>query len=109
MKVLKFAPNLVSLILSGEKTTTWRLYDDKDITKGDQFIFVNKETGKEFAEAVIISVSTKPLTDLNDEDREGHEKFKNTEEMYSNYKRYYGDKVQIDTEVKVVKFRLTKK
>jgi len=44
MKTLKFANNLVSLILSGEKTATWRLFDDKDLTKGDKVLFLDQET-----------------------------------------------------------------
>jgi len=31
MKKLKFEPNLVPKILSGEKTSIWRLFDDKDL------------------------------------------------------------------------------
>jgi hypothetical protein len=35
MKTLKFRDYLVPLILSGSKTATWRLFDDKDLAKGD--------------------------------------------------------------------------
>lgn len=31
MKVLKFSENLVPLILSGQKTATWRMFDEKDL------------------------------------------------------------------------------
>jgi len=31
MKTLKFREKLSKLILSGKKTTTWRLFDDKDL------------------------------------------------------------------------------
>ena len=46
MKTLKFASHLVQKILSGEKTSTWRLFDDKDLQVGDGLIFVNKDTGE---------------------------------------------------------------
>lgn len=32
-KTLNFYDNLPELVLSGEKTTTWRINDDKDIKK----------------------------------------------------------------------------
>jgi len=36
MKSLKFSAELVPLILSGEKTMTWRFWDDKDLDSGDE-------------------------------------------------------------------------
>ena len=68
MKTLKFMPHLVAPVLSGEKTSTWRLF----------------------------------------EDFEGHEKYKDQEDMLSHYKSYYGDKVTLDTVVKMVDFELVK-
>ena len=35
MKTLKFRKELSELILKKEKTTTWRIFDDKDIKQGD--------------------------------------------------------------------------
>ena len=55
-KTLKFDSNLVPKILSGDKTSTWRLFDDKDLKVGDNLILIEKETGKEFAKAVITEV-----------------------------------------------------
>jgi hypothetical protein len=42
MKTLKFDHNLAQLILKGEKTTTWRLYDDKDLSVDDVIKVVDK-------------------------------------------------------------------
>ena len=66
---------MVLLVLSGEKTSTWRLSDDKDLQKGDELILVNKETGEEFARATILNTREKKLKDLEENDFEGHEKF----------------------------------
>ena len=74
MKTLKFAPNLIEKILSGEKTSTWRLFDDKDLQVGDELIFINKETLKEFGTAKITSLKVKTLGSLTDADWVGHEK-----------------------------------
>ena len=95
------------MIIVGEKTTTWRLFDDKDISTGDNFIFVNKETGKEFAQAKITSVKQKSIADINGEDKMGHEEVGTEEEMYATYRKYYGDNVMPETHVKVVKFSIT--
>lgn len=108
MKTLKFMPHLVAPVLSGEKTSTWRLFDDKNLQEGDKFIMINKETGSEFAKGKIIKVEEKKLGDLKDEDFEGHEKYKDQEDMLSHYKSYYGDKVTLDTVVKMVDFELVK-
>jgi hypothetical protein len=42
-------PNLVPKVLTGEKTSTWRLFDDKNLTAGDDFLMINKKTGEKFA------------------------------------------------------------
>lgn len=45
MKTLKFTLQLCEQILAGTKTSTWRLFDDKDLAVGNELQFVNKETG----------------------------------------------------------------
>lgn len=55
MKSLKFKPHLVPLVLSGEKDSTWRLFDDKDLKEGDELQFMNSETDDVFSAAVILS------------------------------------------------------
>lgn len=85
MKTLKFTPELTQKILAGEKTSTWRLFDDKNLQIGDRLIFINKRTGDEFGEAVIKTLKVKTLGTLTDEDWIGHEKFDSEEEMYAAY------------------------
>ena len=104
MKSLKFASDLVSKIISGEKTSTWRLFDDKDLKVGDSLIFINKESGEQFGTGVITSLVIKTLGTLSEADWEGHERFASDEEMYDTYRKYYGDKVGPDSEVKMLKF-----
>ncbi|TSC63883.1 MAG: Uncharacterized protein G01um101491_436 [Parcubacteria group bacterium Gr01-1014_91] len=104
MKTLKFAPHLIEKIISGEKTSTWRLFDDKDLQIGDELIFINKETGKQFGAAKILTTKTKTLGTLTSDDWIGHEKFPSDEEMYASYRKYYGDKVDENSEVKILTF-----
>ena len=45
MKSLKFYKDSIGSILNGAKTSTWRLFDDKNLQVGDELKFINKETG----------------------------------------------------------------
>ena len=104
MKTLKFEPKLCELILNGSKTVTWRFFDDKDLQIGDTLQFINKETGENFGTATITDLYTKTLGTLEEKDWVGHEGFSSTEEMYKTYKGYYGDRVDENTEVKIIRF-----
>lgn len=106
MKTLKFKSHLVPLILSGEKTSTWRLFDDKDLQPGDNLELVNKDTMEKFSEATIVGIREKTLKDVSDQDFDGHEKFESAEKMYETYRLYYGDKVTPETIVKIIQFKL---
>ncbi len=48
MKTLNFSDKLVPLVLSGAKTATWRLFDDKNLAIGDELIFKNKAAGADY-------------------------------------------------------------
>ncbi len=105
MKSLKFASDLVSKIISGEKTSTWRLFDDKDLKVNDSLFFINKANGEQFGTAIINSIKIKTLGTLSEEDWDGHERFASEDEMYNTYRKYYGDKVGPNSEVKILKFQ----
>ncbi len=106
MKILKFAPKLVPLVLSGEKTSTWRMFDETDFQIGDQVSFVGG--GKEFARAEILTVREKRLGDITSEDEiiDGHEQFGSDEERLETYRGYYGERVTPDSLVRIMKFKL---
>jgi hypothetical protein len=105
-KQLKFASNLVPLVLSAEKVSTWRLWDDKDLQTGDIVDFLEKKTLKQFATAKLVSVTEKPLGELTEEDKKGHEAFSSNEEMYKTYQTYYNRPVNKDTPIKLIRFEL---
>jgi len=106
LKTLKFREVLSKLILQNKKNTTWRLFDDKNLTAGDIVSFLVWETKEEFAKARLIEVRETTLGELTEEDWEGHEKFSSEEEMYNTYSVYYKRKVDKDSPVKVIKFEL---
>ena len=67
MKTLKFTKELSQLILQGNKNTTWRLFDDKDLKKGDEVIFIIKETMQEFAKARLLAVCETSFTQMSND------------------------------------------
>jgi len=105
-KTLKFRDYLVNLILDEEKDTTQRLFDDKNLSVGDEIDLVNWDTRKKFGEAVIVDIWEKKMGEIEEKDFDGHEKFSSKEEMYNTYRTYYGDKVNADTIVKIIRFKL---
>jgi ribonuclease HI len=113
MKTLKFDHELAQLILSGQKTTTWRLYDDKDLSVGDDIKIIDKvdennpESWKVIGQGKAVQVTEKKLGDVTPEDMAGHEAFANKDDMLATYRGYYGDRVTFDTAVKIVYFEFS--
>jgi hypothetical protein len=107
MKSLKFTPELCTQILNGTKTTTWRLFDDKNLQEGDEVAFVNRETFKIIGRARITTLKTNTLGNLTDSDWEGHERYASNEEMYAFYQKFYGPDVGPNTELKILNFTFT--
>jgi hypothetical protein len=105
-KTLKFSDNLTPLILSKQKTATWRLFDDKNLSVGDHLEFINKSTNQCFAHAIIDRILHKKFNELQPTDHEGHEKYANNQEMYATYSSYYGQPVDANTDVKIIHFHL---
>lgn len=106
MKTLKFDDKLIPPILERKKTTTWRLFDDKDIKERDIVIFLSSNSKKEFAKAKIIKVNNKTMSTLTEEDKQGHENFYSEERMYRTYKKYYNKEISENTPIKIIKFEL---
>lgn len=108
MKRMKFAPNLIPLVLSGKKTSTWRLWDDKNLQTGDVVEFANAETNEVFGEAKLTKVLEKPFKDLAENEKEGHEKYKDDNELFNTFEGYYHKPVDKNTIFKIIWFRLIK-
>ena len=104
MKIVKFRNNLADKILRGEKTATFRLFDDKDLQSGDELQLLRWETGEEFGKTTIREAYEKTLGKLTEDDFVGHERYASEEEMYTTLRKFYGDGVGLDTVVKVIRF-----
>lgn len=115
MKSIKFEHRLAELIRAGEKTATWRIYDDKNLAVNDHVSLVDKvdpqnpATWVVIGNAVIDTIIEKRLGSIQESDTEGHEKFGSQEEMLETYQRYYGPQVTLDTPVKIIHFSLLSK
>lgn len=106
IKTLKFAPNLVPLVLSGYKTRTWRFFDEKNLQVGDGLSFLHAETHEPFATAEIVSIYEKKFGDIDEKDLVGHEKFSSDREMRETYRGYVGDRLNSETTVRIIDFKL---
>ena len=105
MKTLKFRKKLAQLIIDGNKTTTWRLFDDKNLSVGDCISFRISETGEEFLQIEILSTNEVKFNELTQSDWEGHEKYDSEKKMYETFEKYYNRTVDGNTLVKIIKFR----
>jgi len=106
MKQLKFKGFKTQWILDGTKTASVRLFDDKNLKAGDELELINSDDSKVFAHAVVTDVPVKTLGEITDADLGGHEKYESREAMLESFKKFYGDKVDLGTEAKIVRFRL---
>lgn len=104
MKTLKFRTDLVKEIKEGRKTSTWRLFDDKNLSVGDRVALLEWESKEQFAETEIVKIYEKKLGEIEVQDFDGHSAYENKEEMLKAYKEYYGDRVTFDTVIKIIKF-----
>src|SRR5437763_594252 len=110
MKTLKLNHELAEMVRKGIKTSTWRIYDDKDIRVNDQVALVDKvvptdpTTWQTIGVVRINEVVEKRLGDIQKTDFEGNESFSSQEEMVQTYQKYYGPEVSLDTPIKMIYF-----
>ena len=111
MKTLKLEHELAQQVLSGQKTSTWRLFDDKNFSVNDTVAIIDKADPNDAAswqvigEAVISKIVQKRLRDVSDEDYDGHERYDSLEHMLNVFRGYYTyQNVEPDTPVKILYF-----
>lgn len=110
MKALKLEHALAEQVLAGTKTSTWRLFDDKDLSVNDDVKLIDKvdaerpETWRVIGVAHIKTVIQKRLADIELEDYDGHNQYASQGEMLEAFRQYYGNDVNLDTIVKIIRF-----
>lgn len=109
-KQLKFDHQLAMNILKGEKTSTFRFFDDKNIRVGDVVLVIDKVEQDNPAswvvigEALISQVLEKRLADVHGDDWAGHEPYQNTAEFIETHQRYYKQDINEQTPIKIIRF-----
>jgi ribonuclease HI len=110
MKTLKFDHSDAEEIKEGKKNTTWRLYDDKDLSVDDKIKIIDKTNSddssqwKVIGEGKVVEIIEKKLDSVDDNDMAGHKHFANLDEALETYRNYYGSRVTLDTPVKIIHF-----
>lgn len=96
MKKIKFSKELIPLIMNGEKTTTWRINDDKNLMARDILTLTNTDN-VEFARGRIIEVKEKMFMDMNDKERE---------ELRELNENHYNIEINDLTKLKKIRFKI---
>lgn len=115
MKTLKLDHSLADMVRRGDKTSTWRMYDDKDIRVNDEIELLDKvdpkdpSTWGQVGIARVDMVIEKRLGDVSRSDFQGHAEYASREEMLQDYQKYYGPQVTFETPIKMIHFTLDKK
>lgn len=115
MKTLKLDHALAAQIQNGTKTSTWRLYDDKDIRVNDEVELIDKvkpsdpSTWRSIGIAKVDAVLEKRLGDLAESDMEDHAAYPSQDAMLADFRKHYGPQVALDTPAKHIRFTLSKK
>lgn len=110
MKILKLNHEVAQLVLAGKKTSTWRLFDDKDLSVNDKVEFIDKvdpsnpDTWTTIGLATITELRSKRLEAISKEDVQGYEQYRDPEIMYAELRKFYGSHVDSQTPVKVIYF-----
>lgn len=111
MKTLKLEHPLAEMVLAGKKTSTWRMFDDKDLAVNDIVAVIDKVdpadrgTWRVIGELKINKIVELRLDDIENADIIGHEAFDSKAAMLKVYQDYYPNQnVTFDTPVKILHF-----
>lgn len=114
MKTLKLDHILAQQVRDGAKTSTWRLYDDKDIRVNDEVELIDKvkaadsSTWQSIGTARVNMVLEKRLGDITKSDMNGHGEYLSQEAMLADFRKHYGPQVTLDTPAKIIHFTMSK-
>jgi hypothetical protein len=107
-RVLGFAPELISIILSGKKVKTYRYGDKKEALKaGDEVIVKDSKKNKIICKAVVVMQKRTTFGKLPIA-TPGHETYKNKEhqrKVFSGYYAYLGRKIKDSDKFLVLEFK----
>ncbi len=109
MKALKLDHDVALAVAANEVTSTWRLFDDKDLSVNDTVRLIDKvdpakpESWRDFGTASVTQVIEKQLSSITLEDM-ATQKYGSAEQMLEVLTGYYGGNVAMQTPVKIIHF-----
>lgn len=110
MKSLKLDHQLAQAVLRGEKNSTWRINDEKNLSVNDEIEFIDKvdpskqDSWQAIGGGVITRVVQKRLGDITKSDMAGHGLYTSTQEIIKGFQQFYGPDVTEQTAVKMIHF-----
>ncbi len=110
MKLVKVSHKIAQLISSGQKNSTWRINDEKNISIDDKIGIVDKVDPESTNTWMIIGwgrvnqVLQKRLSDIKPGDLGTGEDFSSPEKMLKTFRKYYGQDINDNTSVKIITF-----
>lgn len=114
MKALKLNHAIASQLKDGKENATWRINDDKDLHVNDVITLIDKVDPLKPASWVavgigqITSILEKQLGKVNQQDVLSGEQLLPLDKLLEKYRTYYGQQVNEETPVKIVKFAYKK-
>jgi ribonuclease HI len=109
MKSLKLDHDVAQAVVAGRAKSTWRLFDDKDLSVNDQVRLIDKvdparpESWEPIGVAIITQVIEKQLSSISLADMDG-QKYGSADQMMEVLTGYYGGGVTMQTPVKMIHF-----
>jgi ribonuclease HI len=113
LKYVKVSHKVSKLIMDGEKSSTWRINDEKNISVDDAIGIIDKVDPKDPSSWQIIgtghvnSVIQKRLSDVHSDDLGPGETFDSRQEMMKTFRKYYGPDISERTTLKIINFDFT--
>jgi len=104
---------MAKLIYSGEKKSTWRINDEKNVSVDDQIGIIDKVNPDDHSSWQIIGtgrvseVLQKRLNDIEPGDLGVGEDFESKPQMLKTFRKYYGGDISEHTPVKIISFDFT--
>lgn len=113
MKSLKLNHEFAQQVLSGQRTSTWRINDDKDLHVNedvqlvDKVDLLNPSSWRPIGVARITTILEKQLGKVTQHDIAPGEQLKPLKALIDEFRGYYGHQVNAETPVKIITFTFT--
>ena len=109
MKTLKLDHEIAEQIRQKRRTSTWRMYDDKNVSVNDDIELIDKvdptdpQSWVSLGTVRVDSIAEKRLSDITAADYQDDEQpFASSEEMLLYFQKHYGPQITLDSAVKII-------